>query len=83
MTKLADAINLYNPNAQWVIDGDDYDSLQWHSQDIPKPTLKELKDLLPLVEAAKEKVAQETAAKKQALLDKLGITEAEAKILIG
>lgn len=83
MTKLADAINLYNPNAQWVIDGDDYDSLQWHSQDIPKPTLRELKDLLPLVEAAKEKVAQETAAKKQALLDKLGITEAEAKILIG
>ena len=77
MIKLAEAINLYNPNAQWVIDGDDYETLQWHSQDIPKPTLQELEALVPQVEAAKAELAAQVAANKaaaEAKLAALGLT---------
>lgn len=84
MTKLAEAINLYNPNAQWVIDGDDYSTLQWHSEDIPKPSKKQLEDLLPQVEAAKAKAEKELEAIKlaaEAKLVALGLTPDDLKVL--
>lgn len=30
------------PNAEWTLDGDDYDGLNWMSTDIKKPTREEL-----------------------------------------
>jgi hypothetical protein len=77
MTKLPDAINLYNPNAQWVIDGDNYNTLQWHSDDIPKPTLKELETLIPQVESAKA----EAQAAAEAKLAALGLTTEDLQAL--
>ena len=84
MAKLADAINLYNPNAQWTIDGDDYGTLDWQSKDISKPTKKQLEDLLPLVATAKAQAeAQKIAAKAQAeaKLEALGLTSDDFKAL--
>jgi len=83
MAKLAEAINLYNPNAQWTLLGDDYDTLDWHSVDIAKPTKAELEDLLLEVEAVKAQQDAQAAADKAALLTKLGITADEAKLLLG
>lgn len=71
MTKLAEAINLYNPDAQWVIYGNDYATLQWHSEDIPKPTLEKLEALLLQLEAAKAQAEAEAEAKREAALSKL------------
>jgi hypothetical protein len=34
-------ISLY-PNANWELNGDEYDGLVWKSDDIPKPTEEEL-----------------------------------------
>ena len=82
MAKLAEAINLYNPSAQWTLSGDDYATLDWHSVDIAKPTKAELENLLLEVEAAKAQQEAETAADKAALLSKLGITADEAKLLL-
>jgi hypothetical protein len=36
-------ISLY-PGAQWSLNGDSYDGLNWISTDKPKPTQKELED---------------------------------------
>lgn len=66
---------------QFILNGDDYDGLVWLS-DKPKPTKKQLDDLWNevLAEIAAEKTAKE--AKRQELLDRLGITEEEAKLLL-
>ena len=61
--------------------GDDYENIKWIKG--VKPTLKQVQDevaVLPEKKAAKEAEAQ---AKRQALLDKLGITEDEARLLLG
>ena len=84
MAKLAEAINLYNPDAQWVIDGDDYSTLDWHSTDIAKPTLKELETLLAQVDAAKAKAEAEAKKAKaiaEAKLAALGLTENDLRAL--
>jgi ribosomal 50S subunit-associated protein YjgA (DUF615 family) len=83
MAKLYEAINLYNKNAQYVIEGDDYDNLDWHSKDIQKPTLEQLQILCDEVDRIKAEAELEQIAKRQALLNKLGITEEEAKLLLG
>lgn len=69
-------------NAEWTLNGDEYEGLTWLS-DSPKPTKKQLDDLWPQVLAEIEKEAAEKIAKRIALLDKLGITEEEAKVLLG
>ena len=30
------------PGAQWIMNADDYNQLEWNSEDIPKPTLKQI-----------------------------------------
>lgn len=82
MTKMADAINLYNAAAQWTIQGDDYETLNWLSDDIVKPTKKQLEDLIPLVDRAKADQEIERQALKAELLAKIGISEEEFKTLI-
>lgn len=70
---------------EWVLDGDDYAGLRWLS-DSKKPTKKELDDLWPIVvseiEAAKT-AKIETKASAIAKLSALGLTENEAKAIIG
>jgi hypothetical protein len=84
MAKLAEAINLYNPNAQWTLLGDDYETLDWHSVDIPKPTKAELQDLLLEVEAVKAQQEADKATAKasaEAKLATLGLTADDLKAL--
>ena len=70
----------YN-GSEWTMQGEEYEGLQWFS-DSPKPTKKELDsqwdEVLSIVE--NEKIEKES--KKAALLEKLGITEDEAKLLL-
>ena len=48
------------PNTQWVLDGDDYEGLEW-LDDSPKPTKKALEALWPEVENARAISAVEAA----------------------
>lgn len=71
--------------SEWVLDGDDYAGLTWLS-DSTKPTKKELDDLWPIVVAEIEaaKTAKiETKASAIAKLSALGLTEDEAKAIMG
>lgn len=47
-----DALNLIRPGAQWSSTDDDYDQLQWFSEDIPKPTREEIEAKIQELEAA-------------------------------
>ena len=68
-------------NAQWTLDGDNYEGLIW-LDDSNKPTKKELEDLWTIVEKEMADEKASKAAAKAALLDRLGITQAEAKLLL-
>ena len=84
MAKLAEAINLYNPSAQWTLLGDDYATLDWHSVDIAKPTKAELEKLLSEVESIKAQQEAKAAADKAsatAKLEALGLTANDLKAL--
>lgn len=68
--------------SEWILNGDDYAGLTWLS-DTPKPTKKTLDDLWSQLESKKEADKQTKADAKAAILERLGITEEEAKLILG
>jgi hypothetical protein len=82
MTDYATILSRRYAGKEWTLDGDDYDGLTWLS-DSAKPSKATLDGLWASVqtEIADEKTAKEVA--RTALLAKLGISEAEAKLLLG
>jgi hypothetical protein len=79
--KYAKILTYKYKNTEWALDGDDYEGLVWLS-DTPKPTKAELDAQWDEVKAIIQAEAEAKAAKKAALLDRLGITEDEAKLLL-
>jgi len=66
---------------EWTLTGDEYAGLTWLS-DTEKPSQETLDGLWASVQ---QEIADEATAKvaaKQAVLDRLGITEAEARMLL-
>jgi hypothetical protein len=68
-------------NAEWSINANDYDQLTWLS-DTPKPTKKQLDDLWEDTLAKIETQVQAKIQAKAELLERLGITADEAKLLL-
>ena len=68
--------------AEWSLNGDDYEGLNWQSA-TPKPTKEELDDLWPATLEAVAKKADDARAARQAILDRLGITAEEAALILG
>lgn len=68
--------------SEWTLNGEDYDGLTWLS-DSPKPSKKTLDDLWETVKNEIITQAQNKAANKAALLERLGITADEAALLLG
>ncbi len=69
------------PNAEWTLNGDDYEGLTWLS-DTPKPTKATLDGLWNEVQDLAQAEAEAKATAKAALLDRLGISEDEARLLL-
>jgi hypothetical protein len=42
MTTIADAILLINPKARFVVSGENYDGIEWLSENLEKPTIEEI-----------------------------------------
>jgi hypothetical protein len=68
--------------AEWTLNGDEYDGLTWLS-DTPKPTQEELDALWPSTVDAIQAERDAKVAAREALLARLGITEDEARMLLG
>ena len=68
--------------AEWSLNGDDYDGLNWQS-DTPKPTKEELDNLWPATLDAIEQKKSDAIEARQAILNRLGITADEAALLLG
>ena len=72
-------LSFIRPNAQYALRGED---LQWLDSEQVEPTKDELELGWLQYQEHAATVAAEKAAARQALLDKLGITEDEARLLL-
>jgi len=80
---LVKAIKHIRPDSEFTFQNADYSTINWIVLEGNAPTWEELEVAHLQVKAAEEAKAAEAAAKRQALLDKLGITEEEARLLLG
>ena len=76
------AIKSLHPEAEFSFTDNDYSTVKFDVIDGDEPTLEEINaEIARLKQADLDKAAQ-TAEAKAALLERLGITEAEAKLLL-
>jgi len=82
MIKGSDVLEMLCPDGGWILIGDDYEGITW-VDDRPRCTKKEFE--AGFVKVEKYKAEQEAAkqATKNSILDRLGITADEAKLLLG
>jgi hypothetical protein len=78
---IAKALVRLQPDAIWSLVGDDYNDIDWQSTDITKPTLAAIKKEIETPTVSAEIKAK--VAARQAILDRLGLTADEAKLLLG
>lgn len=83
---IGQAISNLSPNAKWRLEGNDYDNIEWFSDDIQKPTKEQvIAESTRLEEEAANAEQVKINAKTSALskLAALGLTENEIKALTG
>lgn len=76
------AIQILRPGAEFTYNDADFSSLNWISKDVEPPTKAEVEAQIVKLKAQFENEKAEREAKRKALLDRLGITEEEAKLLL-
>ena len=82
VTTGADVLTMLIPSGGWVIYGDDFDSIRY-DENIAPITKKEFTEGFAKYEIWQSERQSEKAASKQSLLNRLGITADEAKLLLG
>jgi hypothetical protein len=80
---LVKAIRSLKPNAEFVFIDDDYSTIKWDVLEGTAPTQAEIDAEIVKIKAQEEAEKAAKAADKAALLEKLGISEDEAKLLLG
>jgi hypothetical protein len=79
---LVKAIKRLKPNAEFSFIDDDYSTIKWDILDGDAPTKKQVDDAIKQIKAEEKTAEANKASAKSALLDRLGITEDEAKLLL-
>jgi hypothetical protein len=82
MSNLVKAIKKLKPDAEFSFTNDDYNTIKWDVLEGDAPTQAEIDAAIEQVKADELAEAEAKAAQKSALLDRLGITEDEAKLLL-
>ena len=79
---LVKAIRKLKPTAEFSYTDNDYSTINWHVLDGKAPTQTQINSAIEQVKADEITQAELQAQAKAALLDRLGITEDEAKLLL-
>lgn len=79
---LSDAIKSLRPNSEFSYTDEDYSTIQWVVLEGDAPTQAEIDAEIARIKAAEVLKESEAAAAKAALLERLGITADEAKLLL-
>lgn len=80
MASGADVLNMLLPNGKFIITGNDYDSIIWFDDN--KISKNEFEAGFEQYDGWLQNQLQSQKATKQAILDRLGITDNEAKLLL-
>jgi len=80
--KLVLAIKSLRPEAEFSIVGGDYSTIKWDVLEGDAPTQKEVDAAITALDKAEASKETASATAKAALLDRLGITADEAKLLL-
>lgn len=81
MAKGSDVLAMLRPDGGWVIYGDDFDSIIY-DEGIEPVSAEEFESGFAIVDKWLTDLENAKIQKKNELLDKLGITEEEAKLLL-
>jgi hypothetical protein len=76
------AIQLLKPNAQYSFTDNDYSTIKWDVLDGDAPSLQDIEAAIVEIKLNEAKAETDKAAARAALLNKLGITEDEALLLL-
>ena len=82
MSYLVKAIHALKPGSEFAFQDDDYSTIEWHVLEGDAPSAKEVEAKVTELKAEDIKAAEAKAEAKAALLDRLGITAEEAKLLL-
>jgi hypothetical protein len=82
-TYLVKAIKKLRPTAQFSFIDNDYSTIKWDLLEGDAPTQNEIDVAIEQVKTEELAKAEADKIKKESLLSKLGITEEEARILLG
>jgi len=82
MPILHQAIQALRPDKEFTMVDDDPSTIIWNDADVTTPTNAEIKAKFEEFKKAELAEANAKAAEKAALLEKLGLTESEAKLLL-
>ena len=82
MNYLVEAIRKLKPTAEFSFTENDYSSIKWDVLEGEAPTQAEIDAAIKQVKADEARAEAEKAAEKAALLDRLGITADEARLLL-
>jgi hypothetical protein len=80
---LVAAIRKLKPNSEFSFQNNDYSTVKWDVLEGNAPTQAEIDAAIEQVKSDEITEAAAKAAKKAALLERLGITEDEARLLLG
>jgi hypothetical protein len=80
---LSKAIKYLKPNAEFSFEKADYLTIKWDALEGDAPTQAEIDAAIEQVKVDEAQAAIEAETKRQALLDRLGITADEARLLLG
>jgi len=78
MIYAGEAVNNLRPNTEWTMSGEEVVGIIWHTPNVEPITAKELKDEISRL----KKIQEQKPILKAELLERLGITEDEAKLLL-
>ena len=82
MSDLVKAIRKLKPDSEFSYTNDDYSTVKWDVLNGDAPTQKEIDAAIKEIKADEIAEAQTKATQRQAILDRLGITAEEAKLLL-
>jgi len=80
---LVQAIRKLKPNSEFSFNNNDYSTIKWDVLEGDAPTQAEIDAAIEQVKADEITEAATKAAQKAALLERLGITQEEANLLLG
>jgi hypothetical protein len=80
---LSAAIKKLHPEAEFSFSDNDYSTIKWDVLEGKAPTQKQIDDTIEIIKAEEIAEAQAKEAQRQAILDRIGLTADEAKLLLG